>query len=980
MLGWSIGTLLGGAAFPPKLQRQDRGRIDDLRVSGSAYGVVVPQVFGTFKVAGNIIWARDLVETSTDKKVRAKGGASQKQKVRTYTYTVDCAVAICKGPLTRIVKIWGDDLLIYDADATPTTSVTLTTYLGDTTQLPDVYMESFEGVGNVPGYRGTAYVVFENLELSQWGNRIPNFSFLVERFGQSTAVVEDSFNRANGGLGVAGSGQTWQDPAGATIVSNQCLLGTSLLATWIDSGLTTCAIELYLATRGANANGILVRFVDTLNYWSFRESAGVYKLVKYEAAIPTAAAATTIVPANGDQLKVEIQGNVFRCYVNGTLEITHTDAFNNASTKHGMYGNSVDSLVDNFSLGPLAPNTITLGAVLADLFGQVGLEPAHYDVSAATAIVNGFVIPERNELRLMLEPVLRFYDMDLAEVDGQIVAIERGAAVVVTLDADDLGAHLWSGSEDEPESRHQIEKPDPLELPRRVDVTYWSAIRNYQTASQGATRQTKDIVQQPISVSVPLALTDTEARQFAEKTVYQQWLESNPIQIVVMPKHARLAPGDVVAVPIGASTFRCRVIGVQNALPGPVGLSLVLESAAILTQDATGQDTPATVDTVISTATTTHLWSGNALQNADADGLGLYLSAGPSGDGYWEGAVIYISRDGGTIYEVLESTADTGQFGTADTVLAAGVGTGIWDDINTVEVTMVTGIPETVSDAEVLNGANAALLGDECIQYGTVTALGGDSYELSHLIRGQRGTDARWAEHRTAERFVMLPPQAAAQRLVLPEDLVGTRPHFKTVPFGGALAAATVYRVHVGGWEFWPYAPADVEGSRDGGNNLTVTFKRRDRKALGLTDVDEPMSESAEAYKVDVLTGTTKTITAISSATSGVLTSTAHGYSAGQFIYLTGIVGMWQLNGRVFEIDAVTANTITINADTSVLDAYVSGGTAERVLRTIDVVAETAAYSAANQTTDGLTPGNPVKLGVSQIGRFGRGYIEIETV
>ena len=42
-------------------------------------------------------------------------------------------------------------------------------------------MEAVEGAGLVPAYRGTAYVVIEDLDLAPYGNRVPQFSFEVMR-------------------------------------------------------------------------------------------------------------------------------------------------------------------------------------------------------------------------------------------------------------------------------------------------------------------------------------------------------------------------------------------------------------------------------------------------------------------------------------------------------------------------------------------------------------------------------------------------------------------------------------------------------------------------------------------------------------------------------------------------------------------------------------------------------------------------------
>lgn len=80
-----------------------------------------------------------------------------------------------------------------------------------------------------------------------------------------------------------------------------------------------------------------------------------------------------------------------------------------------------------------------------------------------------------------------------------------------------------------------------------------------------------------------------------------------------------------------------------------------------------------------------------------------------------------------------------------------------------------------------------------------------------------------------------------------------------------------------------------------------------------------------------------KTITGITRATPGVLTSNAHGFSNGQWVYVAAIVGMTQLNGRFYIVAGVTANTFTLTdldgtaINTSAMTAYASGGTAARV-------------------------------------------------
>lgn len=175
MTGFSIGVTLAGVLFPPKLGVQEKGKLDDVRVTGSGYGQIIPAVYGKGAVAGNIFWSTDLEEHVSKKKVGAKGGP--KQTVKTYTYTVKMWVGICEGPVGKFSRIWAEDRLLYDPDGLSGTVIALpdylTLFLGGEDQLPWSVAEAVEGVGLVPGYRGIAGLGFEDLELSPWGNRIP---------------------------------------------------------------------------------------------------------------------------------------------------------------------------------------------------------------------------------------------------------------------------------------------------------------------------------------------------------------------------------------------------------------------------------------------------------------------------------------------------------------------------------------------------------------------------------------------------------------------------------------------------------------------------------------------------------------------------------------------------------------------------------------------------------------------------------------
>ena len=86
-----------------------------------------------------------------------------------------------------------------------------------------------------------------------------------------------------------------------------------------------------------------------------------------------------------------------------------------------------------------------------------------------------------------------------------------------------------------------------------------------------------------------------------------------------------------------------------------------------------------------------------------------------------------------------------------------------------------------------------------------------------------------------------------------------------------------------------------------------------------------------------VLNGTSKTISAATKASPGVLTATSHGFSNGDEIYIDSVAGMTELNGRNYLVANVTTHTFTLTdlfataINTTNFTTYTSGGTATEI-------------------------------------------------
>ncbi|MEM9426696.1 MAG: glycoside hydrolase/phage tail family protein [Pseudomonadota bacterium] len=180
VLGRAAGATLGrvidwhilGAGSPAV----ETGRIDRFRLSGASEGAPIGDVHGRARLAGQVIWATRFQEHLTTS--GGGKGAPSRPKVTEYSYTVSLAVALCKGEITRVGRIWADGTEISKAD------LNMRVYPGSETQLPDPKIEAVEGAGQAPAYRGTAYVVLEDLPLGPFGNRVPALSFEVMRSGE----------------------------------------------------------------------------------------------------------------------------------------------------------------------------------------------------------------------------------------------------------------------------------------------------------------------------------------------------------------------------------------------------------------------------------------------------------------------------------------------------------------------------------------------------------------------------------------------------------------------------------------------------------------------------------------------------------------------------------------------------------------------------------------------------------------------------
>lgn len=188
-LGFAIGSLIGNAVDP---QRIKGPRIGDANVQTSQEGAPRPIVYGTAAVMGNLVDRGPLNKVITEER-QGKGGGPV---VETESLFMTFAIRICEGEIGGVTRIWEDERLVYDVREeseilgdSERYAQGFKLYLGSEDQLPDPDLEAIHGVGNTPAYRGTAYIVFREKNLTERRGSIPQFRFEVSRCPPPIPVV-----------------------------------------------------------------------------------------------------------------------------------------------------------------------------------------------------------------------------------------------------------------------------------------------------------------------------------------------------------------------------------------------------------------------------------------------------------------------------------------------------------------------------------------------------------------------------------------------------------------------------------------------------------------------------------------------------------------------------------------------------------------------------------------------------------------------
>lgn len=155
-------------------------RITDFAQTSANVGSTIPFLYGRAPVTGNVIFAALPPKESRQVKRQGKGGVKQES----FTYTTSYAIAFCRGPILgywwikrngKVVYSQDPNAPIEDQEYAAKWAAKVSMYNGTLGQLPNSTIESYKGTGAVSAFRGLAYIVVPNEDVTDGGGAIPSY-------------------------------------------------------------------------------------------------------------------------------------------------------------------------------------------------------------------------------------------------------------------------------------------------------------------------------------------------------------------------------------------------------------------------------------------------------------------------------------------------------------------------------------------------------------------------------------------------------------------------------------------------------------------------------------------------------------------------------------------------------------------------------------------------------------------------------------
>lgn len=527
-------------------------------------------------------------------------------------------------------------------------------------------------------------------------------------------------------------------------------------------------------------------------------------------------------------------------------------------------------VTENLDDGRFVVQTDPLVAdIVIDICRRVGIGQDKLDVSELYSdSVVGYPIVSSEEATEHLRPLAEAFFFDPTEYDKRLRFLKRGRDPVMRI--------TWRDLVEDDKGAMRIKVVQEDKLPRRVDVNHLDPAGGLNINKQSAYRKSNLIAAKAnVTIDLPFAATADAAATIALKHIKMKWHEQLTHSWALTLKFTELTPGDVIEYEDrGGSVYRIR-IEERNEDTGVIDFTGKQDGGSPVYQTKTSGlslGTPISTTPGLVGETRLEILNLPVLRDQD-DELGVLIAVAGNSSA-WYGADVYISTDGVNFFEAF-TTEQPSTIGDTETALLDEISPE-YGDGQTVEVTTNFDLESTTYEG-LLNNYNRCVIGDEIVQFQTAVYLGSNRWRLGGLIRGRYNTKIEaWP---AGTRFVLI--DSTLTFLRAQQWMLGKEISFKPVSYGLTEdeSVATSYDFDVAySQREWP--PHAVSATRDGSNNVTVTWIERPR--LGVETAPHH-SKYFTGYRVkfsDGFTALTNSTTYTRAATPASVTITVCGVNS----------------------------------------------------------------------------------------------------
>lgn len=497
--------------------------------------------------------------------------------------------------------------------------------------------------------------------------------------------------------------------------------------------------------------------------------------------------------------------------------------------------------------------------------GRVNTPSSDYDFSAFEGITpRGLRKLQRYEAKEPMMEAATIFNLLYTEEDFKIVGKLRGSASVATLTDEDFA---WVEGEDLPEQLGTVDvtEPNPTTLPARVEVKHLEMDREGDPGLQGYGRhETIGVETETLDFSDWTLISD-EAQALAQRIEYQRYVEK-PVRFTLSWKYLWFTAGMQFTAAL-SNGFTCEIEITKIA--GGIGIQEcegILVDTPVFTQPVSVDDNLFGVPVVPIPAMSILALLDIPGSDKDASinsGVVIHAAVTPrtnSGQ-VWTGASLFLSKVG------WERKADfilPATIGVISSLNIVGTNTSTFDRDSWIEFDLYhtdqfTPTLESVSEADVLNGANLLAIstpdGDILTQFANAEQVSSNRWRVSTLLHGRRGTEGLVSSYETGRRVVFI--NQAVQAIPMNLSDLNAPLDWCAVSNGASLDDSAVIEDYV--WTGRPRQPLSIVnpvGTRDSEGDLLIEFLGRTRVGGGLrSNQGGAVNEEEEIYKIQILDG-----------------------------------------------------------------------------------------------------------------------------